>query len=141
MKLVLDTSIYIGFAAAEPEVVEFLATRGEQLFLPSIVLGELHFGFLKGRRQEFNQKKLGQFIACLDVKIVRVDEDVARKYGLIYLSLQKKGTPLPIDDVWIGACCMATGGTLLTKDRHFEEIEQIDTVVLEQPVPPPGRRR
>ena len=139
MKLVLDTSVYIGFAAGEPETVEFLASRGEQFFLPAIVLGELHFGFLKGRRQEFNEKKLGEFIACLDVKIVRVDEDVARKYGLIYLSLQKKGKPLPINDVWIGACCMATGGTLVTKDRHFEEIDQIDTVVLGSSVSTPAR--
>jgi predicted nucleic acid-binding protein len=45
--------------------------------------------------------------------------------------LQKKGTKIPINDVWIAASCMEVGGTLLTRDRHFEVVDQIDTIILE----------
>jgi len=48
LKLVLDTNIYVDYAAGVPETVDFIATQGESLFLPSIVLGELHCGFIKG---------------------------------------------------------------------------------------------
>jgi predicted nucleic acid-binding protein len=56
--------------------------------------------------------------------------DVARKYAMIYLSLKKKGTRIPINDVWIAACCMEVGGTLLTGDKHFKYVGQIETMVL-----------
>ena len=130
MKLVLDTNIYSDYAEGLPETVNFLATHGEHLYLPSVVIGELNFGFMKGSQQQFNEKKLKQFIKRLRVEIIDVDADVARKYAIVFLSLQKKGTKIPINDVWIAASCMEIGGTLLTRDRHFEVVEQIETVVL-----------
>jgi predicted nucleic acid-binding protein len=36
---------------------------------------------------------------------------------------------IPINDVWIAACCMGTGGTLVTRDRHFDGVEQIDKII------------
>lgn len=133
MKLVLDTNIYSDFAEGLPDVVEILATLGEQLFMPSIVLGELSYGFMKGSRRELNEKKLLQIIDQLKMGIITVDQHVARKYGIIYNSLAKKGNKIPINDVWIAACCMETGGTLLTRDKHFEFIDQIETVIMRAP--------
>jgi predicted nucleic acid-binding protein len=130
LKLVLDTNIYSDYAEGLPETVNFLATHGEHLYLPSVVIGELNFGFMKGSRQQFNERILKQFIKCLRVEIIDVDADVARKYAIVFLSLQKKGTRIPINDVWIAASCMEIGGTLLTRDRHFEVVEQIETVIL-----------
>ena len=131
MKLVLDTNIYSDYAEGVPETVDFMATQGEQIYLPSVVIGELHFGFMKGQRQIFNEKKLKQFINLLNVDVIDVNADVARKYVTIYLSLQKKGTKIPINDVWIAASCMEVGGTLLTRDKHFDVVDQIETVILE----------
>ena len=130
MKLVLDTTIYSDFAEGLPAVVDFLAIHGEDIFLPSIVLGELSYGFMKGSRQRFNEKKLQEFIRKLQIEIIDVNHNVARKYGIIYLSLVKKGKKIPINDVWIAACCMETGGTLVTRDRHFRHIDQIETMVM-----------
>lgn len=130
MKLVLDTNIYSDYAEGLSETVNFLATHGERLYLPSVVLGELNFGFMKGSQQQFNERKLKKFIKRLRVEIIDVGADVARKYAIVFLSLQKKGTQIPINDVWIAASCMEIGGTLLTRDRHFEVVEQIETVIL-----------
>ena len=130
MKLVLDTNIYSDYAEGLPETVNFLATHGEHLYLPSVVIGELNFGFMKGSQQQFNEGKLKQFIKRLRVEIIDVDADVAEKYAIVFLSLQKKGTKIPINDVWIAASCMEIGGTLLTRDRHFEVVEQVETVIL-----------
>jgi predicted nucleic acid-binding protein len=66
----------------------------------------------------------------LKIEIIDVTADVARKYGIIYLSLQKKGAKIPINDVWIAACCMEVGGALLTRDTHFASVEQIDSILL-----------
>jgi tRNA(fMet)-specific endonuclease VapC len=130
VKLVLDTNIYSDYAEGLPAVVNFLAIHGEEILLPSIVLGELSYGFMKGSRQRFNERKLREFIRKLQIAIIDVNHNVARKYGIIYLALVKKGARIPINDVWIAACCMETGGTLVTRDRHFRNVEQIETVVI-----------
>lgn len=130
MKLVLDTNIYCDFAEGLPEAVDTIAIYGQSIFIPSVVLGELFFGFMKGTRQQFNEKKLRQVVSRLKIEIIDVNADVARKYAMIYLSLQKKGMKIPINDVWIAACCMEIGGTLLTRDKHFELVDQIEAMVL-----------
>lgn len=130
MKIVLDTNIYCDFAEGLPDAVDAMATYGEYIFVPSIVLGELSFGFMKGSRQQFNEKKLQQIISRLRIEIIDVNRNVARRYAIIYLSLVKKGAKIPINDVWIAACCMEVGGTLLTRDKHFEFVDQIESIVL-----------
>ena len=73
-----------------------------------------------------------QVVNSLKMEIIDVNTDVARKYALIYLSLQKKGIKIPLNDVWIAACCMEIGGILLTRDKHFELVDQIEAMVLKK---------
>lgn len=135
MKLVLDTNIYCDFAEGLPDAVDAIATYGQSIFIPSVVIGELFFGFMKGSRQQFNEKKLRQVVSRLKIEIIDVNTDVARKYAMIYLSLQEGGIKIPINDVWIAACCMEVGGILLTRDKHFDLVDQIEAVVLRKGQP------
>lgn len=135
MKLVLDTNIYCDFAEGLPDAVDAIATYGQSIFIPSVVIGELFFGFMKGSRQQFNEKKLRQVVSRLKIEIIDVNTDVARKYATIYLSLQERGIKIPINDVWIAACCMEVGGILLTRGKHFELVDQIEAVVLRKGQP------
>lgn len=130
MKLVLDTNIYCDYAEGLPDTVDMIATHGEYIYIPSVVVGELTIGFMQGKRQQFNERKLRQIVNRLKIEIIDVTADIARKYAIIYLALKKKGAKIPINDVWISACCMEVGGTLLTKDKHFESVDQIDSIVL-----------
>jgi len=130
LKLVLDTNIYCDYAEGLVDVVDTIATYGQAIFIPSVVIGELFFGFMKGSKQQFNEKKLRQVVSRLKIEIIDVNTDVARKYALICLSLQRKGIKIPINDVWIAACCMEIGGILLTRDKHFELVDQIEAMVL-----------
>ena len=131
MKLVLDTNIYCDYAEGIPNVIDYMAIHGEDIFIPSIVIGELTYGFMKGSRQRFNEIKLQEIIKKLQVEIIDVNQNVSRKYALIYLSLAKKGIKIPINDVWIAACCMEVGGSLLTRDRHFQHVDQIEVMILD----------
>lgn len=130
MKLVLDTNIYVDFGQGRQDVVDLVATRSSEILLPVIVLGELFYGFQRVSKSRENEAKFRHFVTGLGVSIIDVDEEVARKYSLVYSALSARGTPIPINDVWIAACCMSAGGTLLTRDRHFDQIEQIDKIIL-----------
>lgn len=130
MKLVIDTNIYCDFAEGVSQTVDILATLGQSLYLPAIVMGELSYGFMKGNRRADNERQLEKIIKLLEIQIVDITRSVASKYGLIYMSLVQKGRKIPLNDVWIAASCMEVGGTLLTRDRHFEYVEQIDKMIL-----------
>ena len=49
---------------------------------------------------------------------------------LLLSTLTNNGILNPINDVWIAACCMSVGGTLLTRDRHFQQVGLIDKIIL-----------
>lgn len=100
MRLVLDTNIYCDYAEGVSSIVSTIAEFGEEIYLPTVVIAELTFGFMKGARQEYNEKKLQQVIEQLQIDIIDINKDVARKYAFIYLQLVKKGRKIPINDVW-----------------------------------------
>jgi tRNA(fMet)-specific endonuclease VapC len=130
MKLVLDTNAY-AHCDAGLEAALTSVERAELLFLPTIVYGELYYGFRNGTRWRSNLERLHAFIEQFDVTMIPVDADVARKYGDIFAGLRRAGTPVPMNDVWIAACAMAVGATVLTADAHFLQIPQIQVEHLE----------
>lgn len=62
--------------------------------------------------------------------IIPIDIDQEGKYGLIYAQLVKKGRKIPINDVWIAASCLEIGGTLISRDAHFQEIISLDVLLV-----------
>lgn len=44
------------------------------------------------------------------------------------IKLRLKGRPLPENDVWIAALAMQYALTLVTRDAHFQEVENLQTV-------------
>lgn len=60
--------------------------------------------------------------------VIDVDSGTAMKYGEVIAALFKKGKPLPINDVWIAATVLQHGLTLVTRDNHFKEINDLKTV-------------
>ncbi len=73
---------------------------------------------------------LDKIIKSLEIQVIDITRSVASKCGLIYLSLVKKGRQIPLNEVWIAACCMEVGGTLLTRDQHFVHVEQINKMII-----------
>jgi len=124
-RYLLDTNIVIALFAGESSIIDRFQYAGE-LFLPGVVLGELYYGAFRSSRVDDNIKRIGAFARAnviLDCNI-----DVAVRYGEIKNNLRKKGRPIPENDIWIAAIAMQYDLTLITRDAHFE---QIDDLVLE----------
>ena len=126
MKIVLDTSAYC-LCDAGNEFSLQMVEESSALYLPVIVYGELYYGFRYGSRFQENLKRLDRFLDEFQVELVTVSRQVARLFGDIYAALRNKGAPIPTNDIWIAACCKAVGGTLLTADGHFRQVDQIET--------------
>lgn len=125
MKLVLDTNAYTAIDSQSLDEAYELISDATSIFLPTVVYGELFYGFMCGRIFEKNHSRLEVFIKEFDVHLIDIDKAVAEKYGQIHTSLRSKGRPIPANDIWIAACCMHVGGTLLTADRHFLDVDQV----------------
>jgi tRNA(fMet)-specific endonuclease VapC len=121
MKLLLDTSGYIGFRLGIPDLVDFLSEARTILVSP-VVLGELMFGFRLGTRFHKNIKELNQLLNHEVVEVISIGEITADRYSRIAEQLKRQGTPIPSNDIWLAAQAMEQGAELVTMDRHFEKI-------------------
>lgn len=128
-RLVLDTSAYSQLRAGHPEVLDQIATATSVL-IPTIVLGELEAAFRRGSRYKQNVIGLEEFIDEPFVAVIAVDREVSREYGKVFAALRARGTPIPLNDVWIAATTLVHRGCLLTFDRDFERVEGLRAVVL-----------
>lgn len=121
MKLLLDTSGYVGFKRdISPLVDRVLAA--ESILFPPIVLGELMFGFRNGARFKENMRDLNEFLHHEAVELAQIGEITSDRYSRIAAQLKREGTPIPSNDIWIAAQTMEHGAELITLDRHFNRI-------------------
>jgi tRNA(fMet)-specific endonuclease VapC len=121
----LDTNIVIALFAGDMAVKSGLALAAE-VFVPSIVLGELYFGARKSGRTQANLARIDEFAA--NNVVLGCDTETARRYGDIKDALRIKGRPLPENDIWIAAIAVEHDLTLVSRDAHFDEIEQLKVV-------------
>ena len=75
--------------------------QARETFIPCIVLGELYYGAKKSGKIKENMKRIEDFAS--ENAIIDVSGETARLYAAIKLNLQKKGTPIPENDIWISA--------------------------------------
>ena len=121
MKVLLDTSAYVGFKSNHTEIVDMIVNSNTVLF-SAVVLGELLFGFRNGSRFKRNKAELNDFLRHGAVEVVGTGEITADRYSRIAFQLKQQGTPIPTNDIWIAAQAMEHGAELVTTDHHFEKI-------------------
>ncbi len=119
--IVLDTNCYAGYLTGDNRVLDALASA-ETVWMSVIVLGELYAGFRGGTKMLENQQQLDLFLEKPTVRILDVGKESAEIFGEVKDQLQRSGTPLPINDVWIAAHTMESGSVLVSYDRHFKAI-------------------
>ena len=124
MRILLDTSAYVGFKRNVEEVLEIIVSAESILFSP-IVLGELMFGFRNGNRFKKNMGDLNNFLQHEVVDIIQIGKITSDRYSRIASLLKSQGTPIPSNDIWIAAQSMEHGAELITSDRHFENIASL----------------
>lgn len=119
-RILLDTNVVIALFAKDEAVQQNLLEVAE-VFVPVIVLGELHYGAGKSAKAAANSARIEAFAAKSAVLLC--DAETARHYGEVKDGLRMKGRPIPENDVWIAATAIQHGLTLITRDSHFQAIE------------------
>lgn len=121
-RLLLDTNAVIALFRPDPAAHGRLE-GADEVFLPSIVFGELLHGALGSGRREKNVERCRRFAAANTV--LSCDERTAEEYALIKDGLRKRGTPIPDNDAWIAALALQHGLAVLTRDGHFGRVVEL----------------
>ena len=123
-KLLLDTNIIIEVFDGNKVIADKL-NKVSELYISAIVLGELHIGINRVSNKLKHLKKLNDFLQLCTV--LEINEHTAKHYGDLVAILYKKGNPIPTNDIWIAATALEHNLTLITRDKHFNQIEIIET--------------
>lgn len=129
-RLVLDTSAYSRMLQRHPQVLD-LVSDASQVVLSAVTLGELQAGFEIGTQAAKNRRTLQLFLEEPYVEVADINAEVVLRYGRIFAKLRAAGTPLPTNDIWIAATAIDRGAKLLTFDRHFGQISNLETLILD----------
>lgn len=132
MPIVLDTSAYSQLRRGHAGALDHLAAA-DVVLVPAIVIGELHAGFALGDRVRDNIALLDDFLHEPFVEVLEVSPGIAMQYGRVFADLRRAGTPIPTNDVWIAACTLHAAARLLTFDRDFARVRDLDTILLDAP--------
>ena len=119
----LDTNICIYVARSRPVTVARRFTRAApgSLGISIITWGELCFGAAKSNDSSRAHSLLQQFSRV--VQVVPLTPEAGLHYGEVRASLQRAGTPIGNNDLWIAAHALALGVPLVSNNvREFERV-------------------
>ena len=95
--------------------------------VPVIVLGELYYGASNSGNPVKHYHQIGEFLELCN--IIEITKEISYEYGQLKTKLKQQGTPIPENDIWIGATSKEQKIKLLTRDKHFEKLKEDITVV------------
>jgi tRNA(fMet)-specific endonuclease VapC len=123
MTALIDTNAYSALMKGDEHVASFL-DHANVVYLSVVVTGELLAGFKGSRKEREHTLLLTDFIERGGKTVVLpVVYETSQRFALIKDALKKKGTPIPLNDIWIAAQCMEKGAILLSYDAHFKDVD------------------
>jgi tRNA(fMet)-specific endonuclease VapC len=109
-RYLLDTNAAIALLNGNISA-EGLVGEADEIFTCAISVGELYFGAEKSARVADNFKRIEQFAKLYPV--LPVDQ------------LQVKGRMIPRNDIWIAATALQHNLTVITRDEHFKNVDNL----------------
>ena len=123
LRYLLDTNICIYVIKRRPEslLVRF-NENASHLAISAVTLAELLHGAEKSSQQQRTLSVVEDFCSRLDV--LDYGAKAAQHYGQIRSALERRGTPIGVNDLHIAAHARSEGLTLVSNNlREFERVE------------------
>lgn len=123
--VLLDTSAVIPHLRGDRELAARIA-QVAGIHVPWVVLGELRFGARRAVRPEEALAQVRTFLRT--VSVLLPDEGTAEHYGDLKAELARLGRPIPDNDLWIAAMARQYDLPLATRDAHFAQVPNLQTL-------------
>lgn len=126
IQYMLDTNICIYIAKKQPEKVlkKFKTLKVGSVGMSIVTHGELTYSVAKSQHPKKNQLIL-DVISKL-IPTLPMPELTGKTYGNMRAQLEKKGTPIGNNDLWIAAHALSIGVTLVTNNtKEFQRVPKL----------------
>ncbi|MCI5165198.1 MAG: tRNA(fMet)-specific endonuclease VapC [Candidatus Electrothrix sp. GM3_4] len=122
LKYMLDTNIAIYVIKRRPlEVLDTFNRHAGQMCVSSITFAELMHGVEKFAKPEHNLRQVEDFTSRLE--ILEYGRKAAEHYGDIRADLERRGTPIGVNDLHIAGHARSEGLVVVTNNlREFERV-------------------
>lgn len=123
----LDTNHASRLMGQDSQVLPHLQraeTSGDTFGVPMTVVGERYFAVRASQQRSRNLGRLKQLLTT--VHIYPFQEADAEEFGRIQAEQKAKGRPIPPLDAQIAAVARQRGLTVLTADKHFGYIDNLE---------------
>ena len=128
LRYLLDTNICIYVIKARPRLMlESFNRHAGHMAISAITLSELLHGVEKSAAPEQNLAAVENFCSRLDV--LPYGPRASLHYGQIRTALERRGTPIGVNDLHIAAHARSEGLTLVS--NNLREFERVPGLLLE----------
>ena len=129
LRYLLDTNICIYIAKQHPPAVaeRFARLAVGTVGMSLITFGELRYGAEKTLRREEALTTLGRLVELIPV--IEADAAVGEAYGALRAQLERAGTPIGNNDLWLAAHALGLDLTLVS--NNLREFERVPKLVME----------
>jgi tRNA(fMet)-specific endonuclease VapC len=121
-KYLLDTNIIIALFNGD-KIIPLKLDEAELVGISVVVIGELLYGAKKSKHVKDNIAKIRKFVSRCSIFFI--DDYTAEQYSTIKTVLMKKGYPIPENDIWVTATALQHCFTLVSRDKHFNIISEL----------------
>ncbi len=127
MNYLLDTNHWSHLQRNHPAVVAHIQSLPDEakLYMPVVAQGELLVGIAlaasKQRKQQL-QALYAQVVARATL-ILPITSPVTQHYATIFAALQRKGKPIPTNDLWIASIASTYNLIVVSNDEHFQYVD------------------
>ena len=126
----LDTNVLIELEKGNKKTLSMLEGLKQAYPSPSLpfpVFSEYYYGYLeKGRKNvQIALERLEVF------EILHSTKKSAMLFSEVKYNLEKSGQIIPDIDILIAAICIDNNATLVTSDKQFERIKELNKIMLE----------
>ncbi|PMM56037.1 type II toxin-antitoxin system tRNA(fMet)-specific endonuclease VapC [Vibrio splendidus] len=123
LKYMLDTNICIYVIKRRPiEALNSFNLYAGQICISSITYAEMLHGVYKSAMPEHNRKQVEDFVSRLEV--LEYGVKAADHYGDIISDLERKGTPIGVNDLHIAGHARSEGFIVVTNnEKEFVRVD------------------
>ena len=126
LRYLLDTNICIYIAKQRPPSVaaRFAKLASGSVGMSLITFGELRYGAEKSKQRVEALDALRRLSELIPG--MTPDDTVGERYGALRAQLERAGTPIGNNDLWIAAHALDLGVTLVSNNtREFERVPKL----------------
>lgn len=121
----LDTNIFISLELGRSINSQMIP---DELAISVVTLAELEFGVHSATDQQTRAKRMATFRKVMDFEAIEITSDIASIWAAVRASDQAKKSKLSENDIWIAATAINQGVPLVTQDRAFASISDLEAI-------------